>query len=378
MGRPRAAHRTGATELVRARPDRAAGVMGAPLDSEVIEASITSPARPGLLAFRSRLSDRVGEPVLQGLSLACGLGAIGLIVWIAETVFSQAGPAISRYGVGFIGRTVWNPNAGAQGAYGALDFIYGTLVTSLLSLLLVTPIAIAIAIYLTELAPRLIRRPVAILVELLAAIPSVILGLWGIVILGPFLANHLEPLLRSLLGWLPLFAGPASPYGILTATAILTIMTLPIVTSIVREVFATTPTELREGAYALGATRWEMIRMSVLPTARAGIVGAVMLGLGRALGEAIAVTQVIGNAAQIRASLYQPGVTLAAQLANEYQSATSNLDTASLMYLGAILLVISLLVNLAARLIARGGPGARILPVRLLTRGGQARGATVG
>ncbi len=290
-----------------------------------MEASVTQIPRPGPLDVRARLSDRIGEPALRALSLLAGLAAIALIVWIAETVFNQASPAISQYGLGFIGHQEWNPNAGPhqEGVFGAATFIYGTLVTSLIALLIATPAAIAIAMFLTELAPRLVRRPVAILVELLAAIPSVILGLWGIIILGPFLGNHLEPFLHSFLGWIPLFAGNTSPYGIFNAALILTIMALPIVTSIIREVFETTPAELKEGAYALGATRWEMVRMSVLPMARPGIVGAVILGLGRAFGEAIAVTQVIGNATQINASLFAPAGTLAAQIASSYQSRSS-------------------------------------------------------
>ena len=318
-----------------------------------MEAAANQAPRPGLIDFQAKLSDRIGEPMLRALSLLAGLLAVALIVWIAETVFDQASPAISKFGLGFIGHQEWNANAGPhqEGVFGAATFIYGTLVSSFIALLIATPAAIAIAIYLTELAPRMIRRPVAILVELLAAIPSVILGLWGILVLGPFLGNHLEPFLHSFLRWIPLFAGTPSPYGMLNAALILTIMALPIITSITREVFATTPSDLKEGAYALGATRWEMVRMTVLPIARPGMVGAVILGLGRALGEAIAVTQVIGNAAQIKASLFAPAGTLAAQLANEYQSATSNLDTASLMYLGGILLVIALVVNVTARTI---------------------------
>ena len=318
-----------------------------------MEASAAAAPRPALTGFRVKLSDRIGEPLLRGLSMLAGLIAVVVIVWIAATVFNQASPAISKYGLSFIGHQEWNPNAGPhqEGVFGAATFIYGTLVSSFIALLIATPTAIAIALYLTELAPRIIRRPVAILVELLAAIPSVILGLWGIIVLGPFLGNHLEPFLHSFLGWIPLFAGTPSPYGMLSAALILTIMALPIVTSITREVFETTPGEVKEGAYALGATRWEMVKMSVLPIARPGMVGAVILGLGRALGEAIAVTQVIGNAAQIKASLFAPAGTLAAQIANEYQSATSNLDTASLMYLGGILLVISLVVNVTARVI---------------------------
>jgi phosphate transport system permease protein len=278
--------------------------------------------------------------------------SVGLLIWIAETIFNKASPAISHFGLGFIGHTTWNP---VKSVFGAGAFIYGTLISSLIALLIVTPTAIAISIYLTELAPRVIRRPVAILVELLAAIPSVILGLWGIIILGPFLGNHLEPFLKSFLSWLPLFGGTPSPYGMMSAALILTIMALPIVTAITREVFETTPGDLKEASYALGATRWEMIRTVVLPVARPGIVGAVILGLGRAFGEAIAVTQVIGNANQIKASLFAPAGTLAAQIASEYQNASPGLYQSSLIYLAAVLLVITLIVNVVARLIIRRG-----------------------
>jgi phosphate transport system permease protein len=317
-------------------------------------ASTAAAPGPGLGAVRARLADRIGEPGLRALATLAAVLALALIVWIAESIFGNAGPAISKYGIAFVGRQEWNPNAaGGVGSFGALDFIYGTLVSSLVALIIATPTAIAIALFLTELAPRAVRRPVAILVELLAAIPSVILGLWGILILGPFLANHLEPFLKSFLGWIPLFAGTPSPYGMLNAALILTIMILPIITAITREVFDTTPGDLKEGAYALGATRWEMVRMVILPVARPGLVGAVILGLGRAFGEAIAVTQVIGNATQIKASLFAPAGTLAAQIANEFQSANPGLAQASLMYLAGILLVISLLVNAVARMYVR-------------------------
>ena len=315
-------------------------------------AASASPPLPrvSLADARVKTIDRIGEPLFRGLCGLAGLISVALLIWIAETVFNDASPAISKYGLTFIGKQTWNP---VTNHYGAAAFIYGTLVSSFIALLIATPTAILIAIYLTELAPRFVRRPVAILVELLAAIPSVILGLWGIIILGPFLANHLQPFLHSFLSWIPLFAGSYSPYGMMNAALILTIMALPIVTAITREVFETTPSELKEGAYALGATRWEMVRMSVLPTARPGMVGAVILGLGRALGEAIAVTQVIGNATQIKASLFAPASTLASQIASSYQSANPGLGVASLLYLAGILLVISLIVNVVARLIVR-------------------------
>lgn len=310
--------------------------------------SATAPTAPRPFDVHVKLTDRIGEPLLRILTALAGLLTVVLLIWIAETVFDQASPSISQFGLGFVGSQTWDSH---HNVFGAADFIYGTVVSSFIALIIATPMAIAISIYLTELAPRIIRRPVAILVELLAAIPSVILGLWGILVMGPFLGNHLEPFLHSFLGWIPLFAGPTLGYGMLPAVLILTIMALPIITSITREVFQTTPAELKEGAYALGATRWEMVRTVVLPVAKPGIIGAVILGLGRAMGEAIAVTQVIGNIPEIKASLFKPAATLAAQIANEYQNANPGLWQASLLYLGAILLVISLVVNVIARLI---------------------------
>lgn len=311
--------------------------------------SAAAPHR-GPLDGRPKLADRIGDPLFRGLAALAGVISVALLIWIVETVFNQASPAFSKFGLSFIGKDVWNP---VTNHYGAASLIYGTLVSSFIALIIATPMAIAIAIYLTELAPRVVRRPVAILVELLAAIPSVILGLWGIIVLGPFMGNHLEPFLKSFLGWIPLFSGTPSPYGMLTAALILTIMALPIVTSITREVFETTPGELKEAAYALGSTRWEMVRMTILPLGRPGVVGAMILGLGRALGEAIAVTQVIGNATQIKASLFAPAGTLAAQIASEYQSANPGLGVSSLIYLAAILLMMALIVNIIARVIVR-------------------------
>ena len=306
----------------------------------------------GPLGVPPKLSDRIGEPALRVLTTAAGVAVVGLLLWIAETIVNDASPAISHYGLGFVTSQAWNP---VTNHFGALDFIYGTLVSSLIALLIATPTAIAISLYLTELAPRVIRRPVAILVELLAAIPSVILGLWGIIILGPFLGNHLEPFLHGFLSWIPLFGGTASPYGMLNAALILTIMMLPIITAVTREVFQTTPLELKEASYALGATRWEMIKTVVLPVSRPGMTGAVILGLGRAFGEAIAVTQVVGNATQIKASLFAPAGTLAAQIASSYQSANPGLEQGSLIYLALVLLVLSIIVNTIARLIVNRG-----------------------
>ena len=295
-----------------------------------------------------KLTDRIGEPAFKAICGLAGLVSVGLIVWIAITVFNNASDAISHFGLSFLTTETWDP---VHDVFGAAAMIYGTFVSTAVAILVATPLAILIAVFLTELAPQWIRRPAAILIELLAAIPSVILGLWGIIILGPFMAEHLQPFLHSFLGWLPLFSGSYSPYGMLSAAVILTIMALPIITSITREVFSATDRQLKEGAYSLGATRWEMIRMTVLPIAKPGVVGAVILGVGRALGEAIAVTQVIGNVTQIKASLFAPASSIASWIASEYQGANPGLEQSSLIYLAAILLVISVIVNLIARLI---------------------------
>ncbi len=312
---------------------------------------VSPSSSPGsVFVTRRKLADIVGDPLLWGLAALASVVGVGVLVWIAITVFEQANPAISKYGLGFLTSSAWNP---VSGHFGAADFIFGTIVSSALALVIAAPISVAIALYLTEIATHRLRRPVAILVELLAAIPSVILGLWGILVLGPFLNNTLEPALHHALGWLPLFSGSPSPYGMFNAALILAIMVIPIVSAIIREVLQTTPFELKEGAYALGATRWEMVRMVVLPYARPGMVGALILGLGRALGEAIAVTQVIGGTAGIHASLFEPSDTLASRIASQYQGAATNLEIASLIYLAAILLVITVIVNVIARLIVR-------------------------
>jgi phosphate transport system permease protein len=303
-----------------------------------------------LSGARRKLGDRLGDPVLRTLTWLAAAASVVVLGLLVYKVFDQASESFSHFGLAFIGTREWNS---VSGKFGAATFIYGTAVSSFAALLIAAPMAIAIALFLTELAPRRIRRPVATLVDLLAAIPSVVLGLWGILVLSPFVENHLEPALHSVLGWIPLFGGTPSPFGLLPAILILTIMTVPIVAAITREVFATVPTELKEGSLALGATRWEMVRAVILPYARPGIVGAVILGLGRALGEAIAVTQVIGDTAGIHASLFTPADTLASRVASEYQGAATTLQISSLAYLSAILLVFSLIANTIARLIVR-------------------------
>lgn len=302
-------------------------------------------------------ASRAGDRVLRALTALAGLAAVALLFGILYQVFHQASLAISKFGLGFLGAGEWNP---VTSHFGAADFLFGTAVTSCFALLIAGPLSLAIALFLTELAPRPLRAPVGALVELLAAIPSVILGLWGIAVMGPALANTIEPALRSVLGFIPLFSGPSSPAGLLPAALVLTIMTVPIVSSVTKELFGSVPRELKEGALALGATRWEMVRLVILPHSRSGIIGAVLLGLGRALGEAIAVTMVVGHTPGIHASLFATGDTLASRIASEYLGATTTLQISSLAYLAAVLLVLAVIANLIARAVAGAAsvPGA--------------------
>jgi phosphate transport system permease protein len=296
---------------------------------------------------------RFGDALLQVVAGAAALASTGLVLLIAYKVVDGARLSLAKYGLGFVGRIAWNPAAGHE-IYGAASFLFGTAITSLLALLLAGPLAIGIALFLTELAPRALRGPVTALVETLAAIPSVVIGLWGILVLGPQLRLHIEPWLHSALGFIPLFGTPsAAGASVFTAVIVLTIMILPIVSSISRELFLGVPSDLKEGALALGTTRWEMVRGVVFPYARGGIAAALILGLGRAIGEAIAVTQVIGGGVFIHWNLFDGGDTLASKIAAEYQGATSNLQQSSLIYLALILLVFSLLANLAAQWIVR-------------------------
>ena len=316
-------------------------------------AHAAAPAR--LSAANRSLADRVGDPILRAITWLASALAIVVLVALAYKVFDLAGESFSKYGFSFVVRQEWNPSEGTRAyGFGAADLLYGTAITSFFALLIAAPLSIAIALFLTELAPRRTRRPVATLVELLAAIPSVVLGLWGLIVLAPIMRSTIEPGFNSVFGFVPLFTGTPFGVGVFTAILILTIMTVPIVSAVIREVFDTVPPELREGALALGATRWEMVRMVILPYSRSGIVGAVILGLGRALGEAIAVTMVIGHTLTgIHASLFSTGDTLASRIASEYEGATTSLQISSLAYLAAILLVLAVIVNVAARLIVR-------------------------
>jgi phosphate transport system permease protein len=308
--------------------------------------SATGPA-----AFQRRGRFRPGDAVLYVVTLAAALSGLVLLVLIARELLTAAWPAMDRFGLDFLTTKAWDPN---KKLFGAASFIFGTAVTSIGALLLATPISIAIALFLTELAPRGVRAAVGVLVDMLAAIPSVVLGLWGILVLGPFIVNTLAPALHGTLGFLPIFSTkPSVGSNVFAAILILTIMIVPIISSICRELFLGVPQELKDGALALGATRWEVARGVTFPYARAGIAAALILGLGRAVGEAIAVSQVIGNNVAIHWSLFDAGDTLASRIAGQYIGADTKLQINSLVYLAVILLVFSLVVNVLAQIIVR-------------------------
>jgi phosphate transport system permease protein len=292
----------------------------------------------------SAFSDKAYEIV----TAACALVVPALVIAIAVAIFVAAWPAFSKLGFLIITSSDWDV---AAGHFGAAPALFGTLVSSAVALIIATPLAIGIAVFLSEFSPLWLRQPVGFLVDLLAAIPSVVYGLWGIFVLIPILRQHVMPFLRDTLhlGATPLFTGPAYGPSMLAAGIILAIMALPYISSVSREVLMAVPRSQREAALALGATRWEMIRDAVIPYARSGIIGGIMLGLGRALGETMAVTMVIGNRAEISASLFAPGYTMASLIANQFSEATNDLHLSALMAVGAILFVITLIVNAIAR-----------------------------
>ena len=281
------------------------------------------------------------------LRLAAGILLL-LVVALAVEMFRTALPAIQRFGPRFLFTSVWDPVAEH---FGALPFVYGTLVSSLLAMLIAIPLGVGAAVYLAELAPPWLRTPVAFLVELVAAVPSVVYGLWGIFVLAPLLRTWVQPALGSTLGFLPLFQGPPYGVGMLAAGIILAIMVVPFITAVSREVLLAVPNSQREAALALGATRWETTRLAVLRYGRSGLIGAGLLGLGRALGETMAVTMVIGNRPEIALSLFAPGYTMASVIANEFTEATSDLYLAALIEVGLLLFVVTIAVNGLARLL---------------------------
>jgi phosphate transport system permease protein len=293
---------------------------------------------------------RLGDLLLQGVAGVTALGTLVLVGLIAYKIVQGARLSLKTFGLGFVTHVGWDP---VHFVFGAGSFLFGTAATSIGALVIAAPLALGIALFLSELAPRGILGPVTALVETLAAIPSVVLGLWGILVLAPLLRDHVDPALHSALGFIPLFGPTSVGSNIFTAIVVLTIMILPIVSSVSRELFLSVPAELKEGALALGLTRWEMVRGVVLPYARGGVAAAMILGLGRAVGEAIAVTQVVGGGTTISWNLFNTGDTLGSKIAEEYIGASSGLELSSLLYLALILLVFSLVVNVIAQLIVR-------------------------
>ncbi len=288
--------------------------------------------------------------VFHLLTLACAWAVLLLLGGVIVSLVIGAMPSIRAFGAGFYASQVWNP---VTEKFGAMAPMYGTIVTSLIAMALAVPSAFGIAIFLTELCPFPLRRPIGIAIELLAAIPSIIFGVWGLFVFAPFLQQYVQPYLIALFANVPvastLFAGPPYGIGVLTAGIVLAIMVLPIITSISRDVFETVPDILKEAAYGVGCTTWEVVRFVVIPYARIGLLGGVMLGLGRALGETMAVTFVIGNAHRIKASLLAPGTTISATIANEFTEAVGDLYTSALIQLGLILFLITFIILAISR-----------------------------
>jgi len=315
--------------------------------------------RPSLTLRGTDRSDRIYRGILTGLALALP----ALILIILGVLFVGALPALKRFGPSFLWTSTWDPVAEI---YGAAPMIFGTIASSILALVIAVPLALSVAIFLTEFSPRWLRQPVAFVIELLAAIPSVVYGTWGIFVLIPFLRNNVVPPLKAVLGWTPFFQGVFYGNSLLAGGIILAIMIVPYIAAVSREVLLAVPSSQREAALAMGATRWEAVRSAVLPYGRAGLIGGVILGLGRALGETMAVTMLIGNRHDIGFSVFQPAYTMAAAIANEFSEATTHLYLSALFEVGLILFVLTVVVNAIARVliwrVARGrAVGSRAL-----------------
>ena len=327
--------------------------------------SIPADARDGVaLTARHALGRRSrGDVAFRTLLTLAALAIPVLLGFLVWELWTGSALARERFGADFVTSSTWDPVAEQ---FGALPLVFGTVVSSLLALLIAVPLSLGVAIYLTEFAPRAVRQPIATVIGLLAAIPSVVYGLWGIFVLIPFLRTTVFPALKATFGFLPLFQGPIYGPSMLSAAIILAIMVMPYVMSVSREVLEAVPAGQREAALGMGATRWEAVRTAILPYARSGIFGAVVLGLGRALGETMAVTMLIGNRHEIAASLFAPGYTMAAAIANEFAEAAGNLHLSALTYVAFVLFLVTVLVNAGARLliwrVARGsGAGSRAL-----------------
>jgi phosphate transport system permease protein len=297
-----------------------------------------------MLKLKSKTQDALLFYILRTIALV----VIALLLGIIYVLFEAAWPAIKANGLSFLLRKEWNP---VEDQYGALPFIFGTLVTSFTAVLIATPVSILIALFISEYLPKSVSRIVALLVEMVAAIPSIVFGLWGIFYLAPYVKSDIAPFLKAHLGFMPLFQGPSFGIGILTASLILSIMIVPTISSICRSIFELIPAHQKEASYALGSTKFEMLKLAVLKPSISGISSAVVLGLGRALGETMAVTMLIGNSPVISSSLFSPAATMASVMANEYTDANTPLHIASLCYLALVLFIITFLSNLFAKTI---------------------------
>lgn len=308
--------------------------------------------------LKGRGSGRLADSSFAAVMLLCACIIFVIVLFIFTILTIRSHLSLTTFGWRFFVRQAWDPVAGD---FGALPFIYGTVMTSILALCIAVPLALGVAIFVTELCPRPLRAPISFLTELLAAIPSVVYGLWAVFVLVPIMRDVLGPFLVKTLGWTGFFEGPNFGVGLLTASIVLSIMILPIISSLTRDIMTAVPNSQREAALALGATKWEMIRIGVLRNSRIGIVGAIMLGLGRALGETMAVTMVIGNHPEINKSLFAPSHTLASVIANEFSEATSDLYLSALLQIGLALFLVTIVVNGIARLmvwaVTRGAPG---------------------
>ncbi len=313
-----------------------------PVGKPEVAVEIGAQAESLIKVSRSPWPDRVFYMAI----LACGLCVLALVGVIVYELVTKSNLSWHAFGWKFFFRSEWDP---VNSQFGALPFVYGTIVSSILALVIAVPLAIGVAVFTTEMSPRWLRGPLAFTTELLAAIPSVIYGLWAIFVLVPLLRTYVQPWLARYLGWTGLFEGPPYGIGMLAAGIILAIMVIPIVSAITREVMSAVPQQQREAVLALGATRWEMIRTGVLRNARAGILGGVILGLGRALGETMAVTMVIGNRPEIARSLFAPGYTMASVIANEFSEATGDLYLSALVEVGLALFIVTIIVNILAQ-----------------------------
>jgi phosphate transport system permease protein len=311
--------------------------------SDVVMAA-PSPIRDFL---NKRGSGRLADDSFAAVMLICACSIFAIVIFIFGILVIHSKLSLVQFGWKFFTRQAWDP---VSGDFGALPFIYGTLATSLLALCMAVPLALGVAVFITELCPRPLRAPISFLTELLAAIPSVVYGLWAVFVLVPLMRDVIGPFLYKTLGWTGFFEGSNFGVGLLTASMILAIMILPIISSLTRDIMNAVPNSQREAVLALGATRWEMIRIGVLRNSRIGIVGAIMLGLGRALGETMAVTMVIGNHPDISKSLFAPGYTLASVIANEFSEATGDLYLSALIEIGLALFLVTIVVNAIARL----------------------------